>query len=573
MFENTMKNRTIKPILVILLLLGVLLACLSCRSGGGEGQDTAPPPEGQPPVTLPLIADGKTDYRIVYAAGVSEAVQQEIWQLQSALLQRTGVALEVKEDALLKKQGIAEQAAEILVGLTDRGASAEASQGLRYHDYTVEASGQKLVIAGGSDEALYTALKQLISSGLETAQEGSFMLTEQSYFSYRKDYRYDTLTLNGQDMTAFSLVYPYGDAALEQSAVALQNAVKELYGVLLPVVADIEADAAAPKLIVGQTQNAFGFEQDVEQDGTVAFQSAGNSVRIIGKNRIGTIRGVELFISTHLELAGESHAEHRIEISANVLHEVGVEQGYKVMSFNMLYQDIAPRVSLAADAILSEMPDCLGVQEFAETWRKALEPLLDDYYAFVGEPINESGWYNGIFYRKDRLELVKTETLWLSPTPEKLSKFEGGNGARAVTYAIFRDKETGVQFAHFNTHLDTVATVSKQQIPVLREIVSRVDLPFVVTGDFNMTPTWGHYDTITSFWGDSRYLAEQTTNDITCDSKILDYCFISEEIVPEVFRVVNDPWVEKTVYLQGETKGQPYYLSDHYPITLEFQIK
>ena len=56
----------------------------------------------------------------------------------------------------------------------------------------------------------------------------------------------------------------------------------------------------------------------------------------------------------------------------------------------------------------------------------------------MGEPINESGWYNGIFYRKDRLELVKTETLWLSPTPEKLSKFEGGNGARAVTYAIQR---------------------------------------------------------------------------------------------------------------------------------------
>ena len=146
-----------------------------------------------------------------------------------------------------------------------------------------------------------------------------------------------------------------------------------------------------------------------------------------------------------------------------------------------------------------------------------------------------------------------------------------------VTYAVFEDLETGERYTHYNTHIgwnnDGGNDVPLKQCEVVMEKAKNdFPYPYVVTGDFNVSPTSSLYASLTKTWRDARRVAEKTTEDWTCDSKIMDYCFLSNQIFATEFYVVNDPYVDKVSFNNGETKGQSYYLSDHYPIVAKFYL-
>lgn len=259
-----------------------------------------------------------------------------------------------------------------------------------------------------------------------------------------------------------------------------------------------------------------------------------------------------------------------------------MKKTYTVMSFNILgwqplsregnRHDKLMRLPLVDKLVNMVQPDSFGLQECTLRWLNLLSPLWEDKYLWVGER-NEDGQcvYNPVFYRKDKYRCIDTRTLWLSDTPEVwCSGFERAEGdqSRMVTYAVLEDKQTGERYAHFNTHLGIDRGAMRKQLDVLKSITDKCEYPFVLTGDFNVNMDWQERETMQKYWVESRLVAPKTS-----DVKSIDYCMLSQSgIAAEEFVVMTEPFVTKKEWINGETKGQPYYISDHRPVYVKFRL-
>ena len=156
------------------------------------------------------------------------------------------------------------------------------------------------------------------------------------------------------------------------------------------------------------------------------------------------------------------------------------------------------RAHLFAQQINDVMPDVLGVQELNSNWQGMFEELLPQYAYYGvkrgGDEKEETSEMSGIFYLKDKYELVDSGTFWISLTPEKESRFEGAACNRICSYVVLKNKSTGKLLTHFNTHLDHVSTEAQDLGGKLiaektEEIKAKYgDITTVITGDFNQFP-------------------------------------------------------------------------------------
>ena len=91
-----------------------------------------------------------------------------------------------------------------------------------------------------------------------------------------------------------------------------------------------------------------------------------------------------------------------------------------------------------------------------------------------------SSFYNG------------SKTFWLSETPDVAGSRSWETACtRICTWATFTDKKTGLDFTHFNTHLDHRSKLA--QINGVKLIFQKMQEispkgPVVLTGDFNVLP-------------------------------------------------------------------------------------
>jgi endonuclease/exonuclease/phosphatase family metal-dependent hydrolase len=182
----------------------------------------------------------------------------------------------------------------------------------------------------------------------------------------------------------------------------------------------------------------------------------------------------------------------------------------KVMTFNVRYDN--PRDSVNAwpnrstqvcNFINDEKPDLLGMQEVLWSQYVVLDSLLPDYTS-VGVGRDDGarrGEMNPVFFRKDKFDMVRTITFWLSNTPEiPGTRGWGASLPRIVTWMELVDKNTHNHFFYFNTHFahdsDSARIMSSKIL--LREVEKiSEDFPFIITGDFNMLPSSTGYSILT----------------------------------------------------------------------------
>jgi endonuclease/exonuclease/phosphatase family metal-dependent hydrolase len=263
-------------------------------------------------------------------------------------------------------------------------------------------------------------------------------------------------------------------------------------------------------------------------------------------------------------------------------------ESVRVISFNIRYDN--PRDSLNAwpnrarmvcEFLKDEKPDLIGMQEVLSRQYDVIDSALTDY-ASVGIGRSDGargGEMNPVFYRKDRFDMVRTKTFWLSGTPEVPgSQAWGANLPRIVTWIELADRKTGEHFYFFNTHYahdsDSARVMSS------RLLLHKVDsiasgFPFIITGDFNQLPTSRGYEILTGpaesvpLLKDAWEISEKTSvgpnytfngfSDRQGSGRI-DYVFVKNGM-----KVLSHSIVVK--------KEQGIYISDHWPVIAEVSLK
>lgn len=177
----------------------------------------------------------------------------------------------------------------------------------------------------------------------------------------------------------------------------------------------------------------------------------------------------------------------------------------KVMSFNVQTENGTQvnfdlRADLLRDLIDQLQPDSIGMQEVTTGWIYRMDNFaFNNSYAGVGEGRTPGGEASSIYYRKDKFDLVDSGTFWLSSTPDKMgTALPGANYPRICTWAHLKDKVTGYEYIHLNTHLDHNGNnsgtdgraIRTTQVRVILEFIQTLpELPMVLTGDFNQAFT------------------------------------------------------------------------------------
>ena len=177
------------------------------------------------------------------------------------------------------------------------------------------------------------------------------------------------------------------------------------------------------------------------------------------------------------------------------------QDALNIMSFNIRYNNPEDslnawphRIDKVSSQILFHEAHIVGVQEALHSQMQDLDRALLKYkYVGVGrEDGKEKGEYSAIFYDTIRLQVLQTQTFWLSETPQ-VAGSKGWDAAlsRIVTWAKFRDKKTKKEFYLFNTHFDHRGQVARtESSKLLLKYANQIagSIPYIVTGDFNANP-------------------------------------------------------------------------------------
>jgi endonuclease/exonuclease/phosphatase family metal-dependent hydrolase len=268
-------------------------------------------------------------------------------------------------------------------------------------------------------------------------------------------------------------------------------------------------------------------------------------------------------------------------------------QSVKVMTYNLRLDtpddgvnQWPKRTDKVVALITKYNPDIIGVQEALHHQLQDLLRLLPDYsYCGVGrDDGKEKGEYSAILFRNSRFGLLDTRTHWLSETMDiPGSKSWDAAITRVFTTARFFDRETKKEFVMANTHFDHIgktarlmsATMMKNYLAGMEgganldNTGNRIEIPMIVSGDFNSEPTEDPYKTMVDeamaiVLYDSR--PEVSTAGTFCGFKVgglpcrtIDFIFHTKQWVARNYQVITD-------------NDGTYYPSDHLPVLASFDL-
>ncbi|MBQ2881877.1 MAG: endonuclease/exonuclease/phosphatase family protein [Clostridia bacterium] len=243
-----------------------------------------------------------------------------------------------------------------------------------------------------------------------------------------------------------------------------------------------------------------------------------------------------------------------------------------VMSFNVRYAEFTPdRIDRVVNLILQEYPDVVGMQEVTDEWKKVLGRRLAGKYEILGHGRDEdkTGEAVCILYKTESFNLLESNTLWLTDTPEVYSKHPDSNQERIFTYQLLERKTDGQIFLHVNMHLDhkgeTARVYQSQIVTSWIEETFGHQYPTVLTGDFNdyqdseplKTFFDAEYEVMNAYGENVRTF--QGYNDDPNAGGIIDFIFINDFFVPVSYKVCPEK-------MDGE------WISDHNAIVSELLL-
>ena len=577
-----MKNITCRLIiwtLLLSMLVSLPLSLVSCNNTVDEQTEeqteaeTEAPSETEPPMPSILKADLEK-YAVVRPEKLSDNLKEKISSLYQKLNKEYGVKI-FKDDFYrddVPAYKIGEY--EILVGNTNRPETADFLSKLKYNDFGYAQYGNKIVIAGHSEEATINALQEFTAAVLhkKDGEEGVFY--NQSYnFLNLLEYKIEELTVGNTSITEYQIVYPKRNGSTEKvAAQMIADAIAKAGGIGVKVIHDGEAEASGYEILIGATNRNTDAEiaefasKLTGLEAVVAFD--GKNVNLYGLSPTAILVAANDFIA---RFADQKADKFSISLDASYICKYN-DSILKAMSFNVWVSGkTAERNERVINMCLKYLPDTIGFQEVDPVWLATLNAGLKDQYAFVGEGRNggAAGEYNPIFYKKEVFDLIDSGTRWLSDTPNKVSKVEESSLNRIYTFALLERKSDGKRIMVINTHFDhTSAQAREKQAEVLVDYLKTVtDYPIVLTGDFNCETSSSAYSTLikagianSSDTADKKINKVATFTNYGSSNKIIDFVFTSPKgIAVTTYRVCNE-----------EINGD--FPSDHHPVLIEYTL-
>ena len=357
---------------------------------------------------------------------------------------------------------------------------------------------------------------------------------------------------------------------LKTMAKNLTDTVNASWNVTTTLVYDKNTEVSAYEILVGDTDRPETGEFKKKLGvGECGYGVIGQKIVILGSEDQYTEMAIVLFSNFILLEKDTSIKTYMTDKNA---HIVDVTDMISVMSYNVKVGNSDNNPGTVTTMIRNYMPDILGVQEADNEWMTVLNGRLSkNGYAYVGvgRDSNGKGETSAIFYRTDKLELIDSKTLWLSSTPDVVSRVEGSLCNRIVTMAKFKRISDGKIFVHANTHLDhSNANIRSQQVAFLDQYVKEFasGIQFTVTGDFNFQPDNRVYAQLMDLGyencGQLALYARGREDNTFTGGSMIDFCFrYGDNGFEPYFYTVCDELINGKVP------------SDHHPIFLMLELK
>lgn len=250
----------------------------------------------------------------------------------------------------------------------------------------------------------------------------------------------------------------------------------------------------------------------------------------------------------------------------------------KIVTWNVRYSwdgdgknSFIYRIGMINDKVIVEKPDVIAFQEVTEPIYKVLRQIMPEY-TFVGHFRSKDYKGEGLFVaiRNESIDLIGTETIWLSSTPYiPGSKFaDQRHVPRICNIVQIRHKESEKSMRIYNLHLDyTLEKIQEESMKCVFAFVeqynAKLELPYVILGDFNATPQSKAIKMCNNYRGivDVTKSIPVTFHDFGKTEDKIDYIYMSDELSEYISDVTS--W-------KDEHDG--IFLSDHYPICTELDL-
>ena len=237
------------------------------------------------------------------------------------------------------------------------------------------------------------------------------------------------------------------------------------------------------------------------------------------------------------------------------------------------------RKDIVANFLKKNDIDICGTQESAYKQFPALKELLPEYGFFGKSSVGEHNGrvLNLVMYKKSKYKMLKAETLWLTSTPNVVSKELDSSEPRTVTYGHFVDNKTGRDFFLFSTHFDHKGKLARPaQSKILMQLIEKIakDKPFILVGDFNSKEE----SEVITYIKSKPYISDSRT---ISKAKPIDMPGTYHGFKGHNNRVFKNRidylWVSKPSevlnYEVSNYSENGIYPSDHYPIVCDVVLK
>lgn len=227
------------------------------------------------------------------------------------------------------------------------------------------------------------------------------------------------------------------------------------------------------------------------------------------------------------------------------------------------------RRAIMSEVINSLSPDLLGTQEGLRPQLKDLDGLIpylqlaDDHRDWISNRM-----YPCIFYNPQKIHILKSGDFWLSETPQiAASKSFESAFPRLCTWVEAIHVLNGQKFIYANTHLDHLkGETRKEQARVLLEEIEKVNsenLPLVITGDFNESPT----DSVRAHFNEKKPSLSDAWIQLGLEEETTHHSFKGyREDGTRIDWILTDSFLKPESIKAVKTKKDGIYPSDHFPI-------